>query len=346
MCKKKIFTVLTSFMTGLMLLMGYCSMPSSAAVYYQNAFPTFSGFTDFPENLTFQQVKNMSPEEFLSLPNAQAIYDQVYALLMTPRLNGNYIIQEDPFEEFSIILDCDAIVDPMGISDENGTVVYQEQPLENEIKLVESYDTAYKEYYGSSIKLNTVINSSDYDIYTIFDSTGLSTQFYRSDYRKEFLNHATMAEYADCKGYRSFYLKSPPVLYEEISPIGEEKVPNIKLKKCLYDQEALQTSILYKAKSLYGYFYVFKDAVHLVEIQGLGSGVSAPVSSIAGDINADGKVTIIDAIQLRKGIIGKLLYSSADLDIYKDNVLDEQDCEYLLRYLVGLEESLPVIPEN
>lgn len=348
MCKKKIFTVLASLMTTIMLLMGYCSIPSSAAVYYKNAFPTFSGFTEFPENLTFQQVKEMSPEEFLSLPNAQAIYDQVYSLLTTPRCISYYITQEDPFEAFSIILDNDAIVDSVGVLNENGTVVYDEQPLTNDIKLAEPYDTAYKKYYESSIQLNTVLNNGDYDIFTIFDSTGLSTHFYRSNYRKEFLNNTVISEYEGSSGYRSFYLGNPPVLYQEITPIGEEKVPNTNYIKYLYDQEKIQESILYKAKSLYGYFYVFEDTVHFVEIQGLSGGSSAPISSIVGDINVDGKVTIIDAVQLKKAIAGKLLYSSPTnyFDIYKDNMLNDQDFECLMRYLIGLEESLPVIPET
>ncbi len=97
----------------------------------------------------------------------------------------------------------------------------------------------------------------------------------------------------------------------------------------------------------YEYFYVFrKNAAILPFNLPLGG---QPYELVCGDANADGMVTITDVIYLQKSIAGLLMRSNTTKtngDLYYDGVIDERDVETLMRHLVGLEETLSVVPET
>ncbi|MBP3502087.1 MAG: leucine-rich repeat protein [Clostridia bacterium] len=68
-------------------------------------------------------------------------------------------------------------------------------------------------------------------------------------------------------------------------------------------------------------------------------------NKLIGDVNVDGKVDITDIIYLNKYIVGVIKFNSEQLqaaDCYSDNVVNSLDLLALLRYIVELENELPI----
>jgi hypothetical protein len=350
---KKVATLATT----IALTVGCSVMPVSASLQYETgSFTKFSGFTEFPEGLTFQQVEEMDADEFLSLPNAQDIYNQLYELNIAPQIRGNYIQRGYYIYQYGLYLDEDAIVDDAVAEISEDGLYYSYDSYKSEypgMSLSDTYEAAFEDYYGfpCSVNLSWAAEAlSGNSALFLFDSTGLYSQSYRKAEWKEKRNALKKIQLTDGSlggYYRVFNLKNTWIDIEGSNPADVDTVETASgYIQCVYDEDAFNLYVLSQAKSCYGYFYVFGDKVQFMNVAGGNIG-GGSVSRVMGDANSDGQVNILDVVYLKKAISGKILYSTSyqgNSDVYQDNTVDDLDAEYLLRYLVGLEESLPVVP--
>jgi hypothetical protein len=348
---KKVATLATT----VALTVGCSVMPVSASLQYETgSFTKFSGFTEFPEGLTFQQVEEMDADEFLSLPNAQDIYNQLYELNIAPLQNGKYIKRGFFIREYGLYFDEDAIIDDAVAEISEDGLYYSYKSEYPDISLSDTYEVAFEDYYGfpCSVNLNWTAESSNSAL-ILFDSTGLYSQSYRKAEWKE--KHDALKRIQLTDGslgnilggyYRVFNLTDTWIDIEGSNLADIDTVETASgYIQCVYDEDAYNLFVLSQAKSCYGYFYVFGDKVHFMNT--FAGPIGGGVSRVTGDANSDGQVNILDVVYLKKAISGKVLYSTSyqgNSDVYQDNTVDDLDAEYLLRYLVGLEESLPVVP--
>ena len=77
------------------------------------------------------------------------------------------------------------------------------------------------------------------------------------------------------------------------------------------------------------------------------TGVVDPKSILYGDITLDGKIDLVDAVMLNKAVADQVTLSDAaklNADCQADGEINGNDSITLLRFLVKLENSLPVLP--
>lgn len=372
--KKRTYRTLAALLS-IAMLAGSAAIPVSAE--------TSASETGFPEGLTYQQVCAMSEEEFLSLPYAEKMVQDIHEY-------------ETSF--FSYYLNFNR--KPADLLD--GEIVFRQGFVTRELKLVEhdghthkrvyyhfpeGYEEAFTAYYGteiaetefSALSLNPGIQVHSLDPFdpeklAFQKDTGITLTYPREE---DFLELYTTTKFNDgLEEYDglfrylpseystpedieqdpgllvSFYLDGTLSVENRKDPVKEiqtiyDWTEGHNAIRYVYDYDILWENSVETAKQLYGYFYVFEENVAVLPPVMMLSG--QPYEPICGDANADGMVTITDVIYLQKSIAGLLLRSNTmdtSGDLYYDGVMDERDVETLLRYLVGLEETLPVVPET
>ncbi len=73
-----------------------------------------------------------------------------------------------------------------------------------------------------------------------------------------------------------------------------------------------------------------------------------PVVIKHGDVNGDNEIDIIDVLQLNKALLGVYTLTPEQrtiCDVYTDSSITDRDAMTLLRYIVRLVETIPVLPE-
>lgn len=318
--KKRTHRIFATFLSTAMLA-GTAAIPVSAEEAISE--------TGFPEGLTYQQVCAMSEEEFLALPYAENLVKSIHKVNTT-------------FCSYYLELNRPAYDLEYGHNNyANGVIVAEE----NAYHLSEDYIDVFTAYYGEEIAENALKNIMS------TDRAGLIVIGYKDgvNYTHSVPNIGTDGEndliqtfyFPDTRDYSKL---QDPVKEIEKAYNWTETYPIVRY---IYDYNILWENSLEMARQNYGYFYVFGEKVHMMsydqplEMQ--------PYEPICGDANADGMVTITDVIYLQKSVAGLLLRSNTmdtSGDLYYDGVIDERDVEILLRYLVGLEETLPVVPET
>ncbi len=72
-----------------------------------------------------------------------------------------------------------------------------------------------------------------------------------------------------------------------------------------------------------------------------------PADGLCGDVNQDGYVSIVDVIQINKAVLGSETLNAEQqtlADAYQDGTVTSKDSLTILKHLVSLIETLPVIP--
>lgn len=367
--KKRTHRIFATLLSTVMIA-GIAAIPVSAEA-------SVSG-TAFPENLTYQQVCEMSEEEFLALPYAEKMVKDIHEY-------------ETSF--FSYYLNFNR--KPNGL--EQGLLIFQKNMITRELKTTEynghtrkqvfyhfpeEYKDTFTSYYGTEIAEKSLVNIEVYsgDFHypfklTLQNDTGITLkdtygeeldQLYTTTKFNDGLEEYDGLEranwnmdiytpeeieylpvrlvYFNLKDTQSFRKTKDPL--KEIQTIYDWTEGQNAIRY-VYDYDILWENSIELARQYYGYFYVFGENVAIMTPEGMYAG--QPYEPICGDANADGMVTITDVIYLQKSVAGLLLRSNTtdtSGDLYYDGVIDERDAEILLRYLVGLEETLPVVPET
>lgn len=318
--KKRTYRTL-AVLFSIAMLAGSVAVPVSAE--------TSASEIGFPEGLTYQQVCAMSEEKFLDLPYAEDLVKSIYKVNTT-------------FCSYYLELNRPAYDLEYGHNNyANGVIVAEN----NVYHLSEDYIDAFTAYYGEEIAENALKNIMS------TDRAGLVVIGYKDgvNYTHSVSN---IGVYGENDLIQTFYFPNTQNYNKLQDPVKKiEKAYNwtetYPIIRYIYDYNTLWENSIEMARQNYGYFYIFGEKVHMMSYdQPLGM---QPYEPICGDANADGMVTITDVIYLQKSIAGLLLRSNTtdtNGDLYYDGVMDERDVEILLRYLVGLEETLPVVPET
>ena len=364
--KKRTYRTLAALLS-IAMLAGSVAVPVSAE--------TSASETGFPEGLTYQKVCAMSEEEFLTLPYAEEMVKEIHQYetsFFSYYLNFN--------RKRADLLDGE-VVFQKGFVTREGEQVGSSNSKKVVYHFPEAYTEAFTAYYGEEI-VETAL--SDVEVHSLDpassgklafqNDTGITLTYPRDEYFPELYittkfddgleeydglfrylpsEYSTPEEIEQDPGLLvSFYLDGTLSAANRKDPVKEvQTIENWtegqNAYRYIYDYDILWENSVETAKQFYGYFYVFGENVAILPPCMLLGGQH--YEPICGDANADGMVTITDVIYLQKSIAG-LLWSSNTTktsgDLYYDGVMDERDVEILLRYLVGLEETLPVVPET
>lgn len=368
--KKRMYRPLAALLS-IAMLVGSVAVPVSAE--------TSASETGFPEGLTYQQVCAMSEEEFMALPYAEKMVKEIHQYetsFFSYYLNFNR--KPADLLDGEIIFQKGFVTRELKLEERgNGRpprkIVCYHFPDE--------YTEAFTAYYGEEIAETALsdveVQSLDpwsFDKLAWQEDTGITLTYPREEYFPELYTSTKfndgLEEYDGLFRYLpseygtpeeieqdpgllvSFYLDGTLSAANRKDPVKEvQTIENWtegqNAYRYIYDYDILWENSVETAKQFYGYFYVFGENVAILPPCMMLGG--QPYEPICGDANADGMVTITDVIYLQKSIAG-LLWSSNTTntsgDLYYDGVVDERDVEILLRYLVGLEETLPVVPET
>ena len=368
--KKRMYRPLAALLS-IAMLVGSVAVPVSAE--------TSASETGFPEGLTYQQVCAMSEEEFMALPYAEKMVKEIHQYetsFFSYYLNFNR--KRADLLDGEIVFQKGFVTRELKLEErENGRpprkIVCYHFPDE--------YTEAFTAYYGEEIAETAL---SDIEVHSL-ESCGFEKFAFQNDMGISFLStydedlaqlyittkfddgleeydglfrylpseYNTPEEIEQFPGWLvGFYLDGTLSFANMKDPVKEvQTIENWtegqNAYRYIYDYDILWENSVETAKQFYGYFYVFGENVAILPPCMMLGG--QPYEPMCGDANADGMVTITDVIYLQKSIAG-LLWSSNTTntsgDLYYDGVVDERDVEILLRYLVGLEETLPVVPET
>lgn len=285
--------------------------------------------TGFPEGLTYQQVCAMSEEEFLALPYAEKMVQDIHEY-------------ETSF--FSYYLNFNRKPDTLLY----GEIVFPQGFVTRELKLEErgngrparksvcyhfpeEYTEAFTAYYGAEIAETAL---SDVEVHSLdpYDpeklafqnDTGITLTYPQDEYFPELYTttkfndglekydglfrylpseYSTPEEIEQDPGLIvSFYLDGTLSFANMKDPLKEiQTIENWtegqNAIRYVYDYDILWENSVETAKQLYGYFYVFEENVAVLPpLMVLGQ---QPYEPICGDANADGMVTITDVIYLK-----------------------------------------------
>ena len=264
--------------------------------------PTFSG-CDSLENI----IVTKGQEKVISQLEAQGYGDKIKIV------GENYIIKSKAYNKEGILANKKYILTTDNNQLFNSDVILDEEHSnmsidEYIIYLINNKDTSYYVWETDPEgKINLVGNTSTY------------TGFYNG---KAYINGEILKSViiALPKGTNIASDANTYVSYEDIT---EEKLKELETLKEKYDIYPIDEN------GDLGYNIVGNDNINL----------------IIGDVNVDGKVDLTDAVILNKYLAGAIEFGTIQInaaDCYSDGEINMQDSIALLRFLVRLENELPV----